>query len=757
MTLDSDRIPKRKSNLLRGHTLAAALTSGCLTAALIHAAGAAPGPTTASPDVTRAQTLLKSRCGACHSDAKPSGGLSLSSPEALRRGGDAGAAVTPGSPESGALWKRITAADSAHRMPKGGPPLTPQERGWVRAWLTAGAPLAAAGASAESHWSFRRIESPPLPPGSAGRNPIDAFVRARLKRLGVAPSPEADRRTLLRRISLDLTGLPPTLEEMQAFLADPRPDAYEQQVDRLLASTHFGERWGRQWLDLVRYADSDGYENDQPRPYAWRYRDWVIRAINADLPFDRFTVAQLAGDLLPNPTPEDRIAGGMHRNALHNSAGGADKEEFRTRAVKDRVNPTGTVWLGLTVACAQCHSHKYDPLTHREYYSLYAFFNSLEHDDLEIPGGKAAGLKELPTPRVTRVHLRGDFLSPGPDAPPATPAFLPPLRARGPRADRLDLARWLVDRENPLTARVFANQVWQTLFGEPLVPSPENFGRNGSRPTQPELLDALASALLRRPGEAGGPALAWSRKGLIRLIVLSETYRQSSLPRTDLEERDPRNTLLARQNRVRVDAEIVRDLALHAAGLLDPAVGGPSFQPALPRSLARLPELKNERFMEATSGPQRFRRSVYINSQRTFPHPALAAFDSADNSQACTRRDRSTTPIQALTLLNDPNFAEAAAAVGVRLAARDIAAGSETDALRFAFERCLGRRPDAAEERILLELLRKHREHYRADLSAARKWLSGTPLPSGVSPENAAAWGGVARAILNLEEFITRE
>lgn len=672
------------------------------------------------------QPILVKHCHRCHGAEHREGGLRLDLRRLALQGGDSGDTIVPRSSAKSGLIARISSKDDDERMPPEGPPLSEKQIELLRAWIDQGAnwPDTLAGKDADlEHWSFHPIKKPAIPTVRDSAwitNAIDAFVLARLEREKVAPSPEADRYTLLRRLSLDLIGLPPTPEEVHEFAEDDRPEAYVELVERLLASPHFGERWGRHWLDLARYADSDGYENDNPRPNAWRFRDWVVEAINCDQPFDQFTIEQLAGDLLDKPQTEQLVATGFHRNTLHNGAGGADKEEFRTKAVKDRADTTGSVWLGLTFNCCQCHSHKYDPISHREYYGLYAFFNNADDASVKLTGGEASILR--PAKRESRIHLRGNFLTPGAETRPHTPAFLPPLSSRGETPDRLDLARWLVDPANPLAARVQANHFWQHLFGSGLVSTPENFGRKGQPPVQRELLDWLACELR----ESG-----WSRKSLIRTIVMSATYRQGSTFRPELAERDPSNSLLASQNRRPLEGEIVRDAALAASGLLQGEIGGPSIQPPLPKGLAVLGELKNERFQEARG--DRHRRGLYINVQRTFQYPMLATFDAPDGNQPCLRRDRSTTPMQALTLLNDPAFIECAQALGQRLMQHS---ADRDERLRHAFLVCLGRPARERELNVLHELV-------------AEQEKQGLKEP--------AVWSGVARTLLNLEEFITRE
>jgi cytochrome c553 len=684
---------------------------------------------TSRPDFAKdIQPILKENCMRCHGPKKSEGGLRLDVRRRVHLGGDSGPALGP----KGELWLRLTSNDPDRRMPPSGAPLSKQQLDTVKAWLDQGAhwPDALAGRESwEEHWAFRPIQRPTVPEVKTKalvRNPIDAFVLARLEAKGLPLSPPADPATLLRRLHLDLIGLPPSPKDIADFAArwaetrrQSSQDPVEAVVNHLLASPHFGERWGRHWLDLARFAESDGYENDNIRPTAWRYRDWVIAAVNRDLPFDQFTVQQLAGDLLPESTTEHKVATGFHRNTLWNSAASADKEEFRTLAIKDRADTTAAAWMGLTFGCAKCHGHKYDPVTQREYYRLYAFFNNTNHQDVKVADGQAMALASAVRP--THVHLRGNFQMPGEKVTPGVPAFLPAIKTRGKDADRLDLARWLVDPNHPLTARVAVNRFWQHLFGQGLVRSPENFGVGGEEPTHPELLDWLATEFVR---------LKWSNKELLRTIVLSSSYRQASTFPKDSSKVDPDNRLLSRQNRFRVEAEIIRDQALAVSGLLDRTVGGPSIVPPFPDGF-----LAQKFEAEALRRPTKDhrRRSVYIHVQRTLQHPVLAAFDAADGNQPCLRRDRSTTPMQALTLLNDPVFHECVLALGQKLTK----VGKDRDErLRQGFLLCLGRPPTAGELEALSDLVRTQE---RLGAGEAQVWL------------------GVARTLLNLEEFITRE
>lgn len=588
-------------------------------------------------------------------------------------------------------------------------------------------------ADAEKHWAFihpKNSEVPKIRNSRWVRNSIDGFILARLERENISPSREADRATLIRRLSFDLTGLPPSFEEVEIFLNDLQPNAYDRLVDRLLASPSFGEHWARHWLDLARYADSDGYEKDGVRPYAYLYRDWVIRAINADKPFDEFTIEQIAGDLLPDATLEQQKATGFHRQTLTNKEGGVDQEEFRCRATVDRVNTSAAIWLGLTVGCAECHNHKYDPITQREYFQLYAFFNNTSEveaptPDIDPQASKTNNIIKasvlVATNRATHIHTRGDFLRPGDPVEPGTLRVLHPLRTRCDTPDRLDLAHWLVDPQNPLTSRVAVNQIWKHLFGRGLVSTVADFGTRGETPSHPELLDWLALEFQR---------FGWSRKTLIRLIVTSAAYRQSSEYREELANRDPQNILLARQNRLRLSAEAVRDAHLAASGLLTRTIGGPSVRPPLPADIAAIGYANSIRWKQS-QGPDQYRRGLYIFFQRTVPYPMLMTFDAPDSNNTCPQRERSNTPLQALTLLNDQVFFECAKNLGKQL---DCGSLKPAQRIRDAFHRCLAREP------------------YPEELSRLEKLYARA---AEVNPSEALV--AVCRTLMNLDEFITRE
>jgi len=1031
---------------------------GLIAAILVAAANARAGepPATAKvlpPPAEQAidfvrdiQPLLAKRCHSCHSAEKAEASLRLDAKDEALAGGVNGPAFTPGKSAESRLIQYVSGInDEGTVMPPEGQPLTVAEIGLLRAWIDQGAIWpddAVAARKHADHWSFQPVHRH-MPPvvrhRDRVRNPIDAFVLARLETLGIELAAEADRATLIRRLSFDLIGLPPTPAEVDEFVTDPRGDAYDLLVDRLLISAHYGERWGRHWLDLARYADSDGYEKDTGRPHAWRWRNWVIDALNRDLPFDQFTIRQLAGDLLPEADDDARIATGFHRNTLTNREGGADQEEDRVKKTVDRVNTTGSVWLGLTIGCAQCHSHKYDPIAQREYYGLYAFFNSLNEVEIPAPpadeiaafqtakqafdalhasytaaisryeqetlpirlaewerildlgklttwtvlppsgavsaggatlavqadgsllasgpsppadtyalsaktdlkgitairievladpslpsqgpgrtphgnfvlselrmtataasgeakpvlfdkasadfaqggfpaehafdgnantgwaivpqvsrdhvavfkikqpfgggggtlltitldqqhglqhtigklrlavttstnpiaaGGisaelaailakpsserspdeqtavayyhrtidpglaeleraaaehakqapmdpgsvtKAQALVEVDPPRPTRVMIRGDFLRPGAEVEPLVPAVLPRLAARGPRPDRLDLAKWLVDPANPLTARVTVNRVWMKYFGRGLVATDDDFGTQGEPPTHPELLDWLASELIAR---------GWSLKSLHKLIVMSSTYRQSSAVRPELIDRDPNNLLLARQRRLRVEAETIRDLSLAVSGLLNRKVGGPSVRPKQPAGISEL-TYSGSAHWDESQGADRYRRGFYTWFQRTSPYPMLMTFDAPDSNVACTRRERSNTPLQALTLLNDPVFFECAQALGRRIvveAPRTAdAATTLTERLRYGFRLCLGRAPTPEELADLAELYAGELALAEADPTGAATLAGGEPRPEGASQAELAAWIVVGRTLLNLDELISRE
>ncbi len=1022
---------------------------------------AASGPVDFAKDI---QPLFAAKCYSCHGAEKQKGGLRLDLKAGAIEGGDNGLIFVPGKSAESKLVHALAGIGEIGIMPPKEAPLTPAEIGKVRAWIDAGGVWPDDGKLAvkkSDHWAYQPVKRPPVPVISAKSekgatapqntsslitnysptHPIDAFIRARLAQEKLAPSPEASRPTLIRRLAFDLLGLPPKPEEVHAFVNDKSPDAYEKLVDRLLASPHFGERWGRHWLDLARYADSDGYEKDKARPFAYTYRDWVIAAINSDLPFDQFSIQQLAGDLLPNAGHAQKVATGFHRQTLTNTEGGTDQEEFRCKAVVDRVSTTATVWLGTTMGCAECHSHKYDPFTQREFYSLFAFFNNANEKAIPSPNAdeqatytkakqahdadgaklKAAfdeyakndlapkrdawlktasldavswhaltpdklaakhgttlkpdkeavihatgtapaketytvetklALKRLggirleviddPDPkkgpgrskdgnfvltgfrvqlfapgqfegkpvelhnakadfsqvnfpvanalkgedtsgwaiaqqqqkshvavfelkqpvelaegarlvftldqhykenytlgqfrlsvtdasgplkpdftpdaitaalaakadqrtpkqleviakyfreqvdeqgkklqaaiddhakkapaapattaavlaeegaRKTFIHVRGNFLDKGTEVRPTTPAVLHALKPRAVQPDRLDLAQWLFAPENPLTARVSVNHLWKNLFGRGLVGTVDDFGKQGEKPSHPELLDWLAAAFAapadHAPRTTHQAGFGWSRKAMIKAIVTSATYRQVSLNRPELQERDPNNLLLARQNRLRLEAETVRDAYLAASGLLNPKIGGPSIRPPLPADIAALGYANSVKWTESP-GTEKNRRGLYIFFQRTVPYPMLMTFDAPDSNSTCARRERSNTPLQALTLLNDPVFFECAQQLGARMA--EVPTADASERIRHGFERCLSRPPSAEELARLLKLYEAQLKLAQANAEGAAK-IAGAKKAEAEIPEKATLVA-LGRVMLNLDEFFTRD
>lgn len=801
-------------------------------------------------------------------------GLRLDRRADALKGGYSGAVVIPGDAEASKLLSRVRSDKDGFRMPPAGTRLTSAQTDLIAEWIAEGAvwpqrqeTSAANAASTTRHWSFEPIskaEPPAVKQQAWARNPVDRFVLAKLEAEGVEPAPEADRRTLARRAAFDLTGLPLSPEEMAEFVNDQRPDAYERLVDRLMSSPHYGERQAIPWLDGARYADSDGYERDPLRPHAWRWRDWVINALNADMPFDRFTIEQLAGDLLPNATVEQKVATGFLRNGIKNREAGTQNEEKRFEETIDRASTVGTVWLGLTVGCAQCHDHKYDPISQKEFYEFFANFNNAVEFDIDAPlpieeasfaaaypaykqrrseiwrrygadklfsEWRAMVLKTMEEPGVNTdwdqvvtewraandrsdwlmeadesaltdieiarrqdwflrvngpvfdknesvkellkrvqeemaaletdvlpartlaytmserlerkpsyIALRGDWKAPGLEVQPGVIGVLNPLESDGKPA-RLALAEWIVDPQNPLTARVAVNRVWQQLFGRGLVETANDFGTQGKAPSHPDLLDWLATSFV----EDG-----WSQKKLMRRIVTSATYRQSSAARPELAERDPGNAWLARQNRLRLPAELVRDNALTVSGLLFGRIGGPSIHPPQPEGVGDLSYSRKD--WPEDTGPERYRRGLYIFFRRTSPYPMLVNFDAPDTLTTNVQRERTDTPLQALNLLNDPVFIEAAQALALRVCLDSPDPDNRVGAM---FELALGRRPTATES----ERISRYQAAERSRLAEAEEAAAKTApfVPPSVSRADLAAWTSVARGMLNLDEFVTRE
>jgi len=1008
------------------------------------------------------QPILAQSCYSCHGPKSQLGGLRLDAKSTAMTGGVSGKPIVPGKSSESLLLQRILGSGEQARMPMGGKPLAADKVAVIQQWIDSGAiwPDAPGAESAEikKHWAFIAPKRPALPAiknTTWAQSSIDKFVLAKLEQEKLSPSPTADKSTLLRRLSLDLIGLPPTVAELNAFLQDSSPKAYEKQVDRLLASPHYGERWARIWLDAARYADSDGFEKDKPRS-VWFYRDWVINALNRDLPYDKFVIEQIAGDLLPNATQDQRVATGFLRNSMINEEGGVDPEQFRMEAMFDRMDAVGKSILGVTIQCAQCHNHKYDPLKQEEYYRIFAFLNDshegqvsvytpadqmkraeifrrtreieadLQHrspdwqkrmaaweasvqnepkwnvvapaiDDISTGGQKFFAMKDgsmlaggyaptkfapkstlktgpesvgavrlelltdpnlplggpgrspkgslaltefeieaapadapekttkikivkatadvspaeallepifqdksgrrrvtgpieyaydespdtawsidigpglrnqprkavfafekpvsfpagtiftirlrqehggpnsddnqthnigrfrfaftsdsnvqadpLPksvrdilavpvnqrTPeqtqavfrywrttvpewkaenetiaalwrehpegstqlvlqtredgRETHMLTRGDFLQPGKVVTPGVPSFLHPLPKDAP-PNRLTFAKWLVDRQSPTTARSMVNRIWQAYFGTGLVSTSENLGTQAETPSHPELLDWLAVEFMDQ---------GWSQKAMHRLIVTSATYKQSSNVTPELLSRDPDNRLLARSSRFRVDAEVVRDIALASSGLLNQKVGGPSVNPPAPAFLFLPPTSYGPKTWNEDKDSDRYRRALYTFRFRSVPYPMLQTFDAPNGDFSCVRRVRSNTPLQALVTLNETLFLESAQA----LALRTLKEGGTDNAQRlsYAFQLSLSRKPSPKEQDLMLTMLDKQR------LRLTNGWLDThaltgfdpkkkTELPANVTPVEWGAWTTVARVLLNLDETITKE
>lgn len=790
--------------------------------------------------------ILSTACYQCHSETQQKRNLRLDTAAAAIKGGENGPAVIPGNSEDSLLIKAMmgTATDLA-RMPYKKSPLDEEKIALLKRWIDQGAKAPAdEKTDAILHWSFvpppATVPAPVVKNRKWVRNSIDNFILEKLERKSIKPSPEADKITLIRRLYLDLTGLPPRLDEVDAFLRDKSSGAYEKLVDQLLASSHYGERWARHWLDAAHYADSNGYSIDAPRQI-WKYRDWVIDAFNRDLPFDQFTIDQIAGDLVPGGTIDQKVATGFYRNTMINQEGGIDKEQFRIESVFDRVNTTSTTWLGLTVACAQCHDHKFDPIAQKEYYQIFAFLNNQDEPDLqlatseekaqvddlkkqmeeledmlkgyveksskdvlqwqkrlspeevarlkpevtqvlEIPPDKrnlkqklvlvdqilsddqiykqekekflklekkkpqfttTMVMQERKEPRDTHLFIKGDFTRHGEKVFPGVPKILNPLPSGVKNPNRLDMAKWLVDPANPLTARVTMNRIWMHYFGKGIVETENDFGTQGSTPTHPELLDWLAREFINQ---------GWSMKRMHRMIVTSALYRQSSYARPELANVDPYNKLLARQNRFRLDAEVIRDVELASSGLLHDKVGGPSVYPPIPDGVMTLGQTKRD--WTADTGKNRYRRAMYTFFYRATPPPSLMVFDAPDGTSVCTRRITSNTPLQSLTLLNDQGFVEFAQGLALRVL--DESPSNDKDRLDYAFRLCLSRSPEKAERDRLAKLLQTERHNFSIAPEEA-SLLAPKKLPKNADVKEVAAWTSVSRVLLNLDETISRE
>lgn len=694
------------------------------------------------------QPILAEHCYACHGpDAEArKAKLRLDVPESALADREGYAPIVPGDSEASKLVALILSEDADEVMPppKHKKPLSEAQKQILVRWIEQGAKYS-------THWAFAPIVKP-VPPVDALGNEIDHFVRAPLKERGIRPAPEADRATWLRRVTLDLGGLPPTIAELDAFLEDRSPKAYETVVNRLLESVDYAERMATIWLDNARYADSNGYNFDNARTM-WPWRDWVIQAYRENMPFDQFVTEQLAGDLLPMATKEQKIATGFNRNHGVTIEGGVIDEEYRVMYINDKTTTAGTLFFGLTFECSRCHDHKYDPISMREYYSLYAFFNSNAEigvgkkkdapiaPSIEVGGGHVMVMEEKP--RKTFLLTNGQFDQPGEEVQPDIPAVLPGFGDRA--RNRLGLAEWLTDDLNPLLARVSVNRIWQQFFGVGLVKTVDNVGIQGEAPSHPELLDWLAADFREND---------WDLRHLIRQIVLSATYRQDSKHRPKLD--DPENRLLARGPSFRLPAELIRDQALAVSGLLTRTVGGPSVRPYQPPGVWEDLNASGE-YIEVYrqgKGAALYRKSMYTYWRRAALHPAMAVFDAPSRDVCTVQRSTTNTPLQALAMLHDPTYVEAARKLA------EVALGNEdAEPIAAALRRTLSREPTERELALLRKLARQRLAHYKADPAAVDKLLSVGA--SSVNPKldrvQLAALADVCLAIFNLSETVTRK
>ena len=709
--------------------------------------------------------------------------------------------IVRGKPEESELYRRLTSDDEFTLMP---PPdsrkvVSDEQKALFQSWI-------AQGAKWGEHWAYAKLVKPTVPKGPGGdfaRNEVDHFILVRMQAEGIAPNVAADRVTLIRRLSFDLIGLPPTPAEVDAFVQDTSPDAYEKLVDRLLASKHYGERMAIYWLDVARYADSNGFHGDNPRTM-WLYRDYVIDAFNSNMPFDRFTIEQLAGDLMPEAGRRELIASAYNRLLQTTQEGGAQAKEYYAKYAADRVRNTAGTWLGTTMGCAECHDHKFDPILTKDFYSFAAFFADIDEPAISGPphskiptAEQELKLKQLDAriaelnetlktkqaeqdqapvkteldeaqklrktvhdsgtdliitktkanPNVVRILPRGNWMDDsGPVVQPAIPEFFGRLDTGGRRPNRLDLAKWVASPDNPLTARVFVNRVWMLMFGAGISAGVGDVGSQGALPTHPDLLDSLSADFVEH---------GWDVKRLVKQIVMSGTYRQSSIVAEEKRSRDPYNHLLARQNSWRLEAEFVRDTALSVSGLLVRKVGGPSVKPYQPAGYWMHLKFPNRTWQHDT-GENQYRRGLYTWWQRTFLHPSLSAFDAPSREECTAERARSNTPQQALVLLNDPTYVEAAR----KFAERIVQEGGDSvdDRVRFAMRQATSRAARDAEVAVLAGLYRQQLEDYSNDEQAAEQLLAIglSPRDPSIDVVELAAWFDVARAVLNLNETITR-
>lgn len=727
--------------------------------------------------------ILSDKCFACHGPdiKKRQADFRLDNEEgafkALKSNPDH-FAIVKGDPAESFLVKRIFSDDPLFRMPprESNLALTEKEKNILKQWIQQGAEY-------KKHWAFIPPQKATLPEANSkwGVNEIDRFIWAKLQEVDLQPSAAADKERLIRRVSFDLTGLPPSLEQVDAFLKHDAPDGYEKLVDELLASTAYGERWTNYWLDVSRYGDSHGYQDDLPR-VMWPWRDWVIHAFNENLSYDKFVTWQLAGDLLPEATPEQILATGFNRNHKITQEGGAIPEEYRNEYVVDRTSTFGKAFLGISIECSRCHDHKYDPILQKDFYSIYAFFNKAKEKGLidygELPkpnikitqtelkdvlkfiNGKTIGAKDTikvmvmddSEPRNTFVLNRGAYDAPTEvEVSPSAPASILPYSANEFGANRLGLAKWLFDERNPLTSRIMVNRLWQEIFGMGIVATSENFGNQGSLPSHPELLDYLAVEFREKN---------WDIKYMLKIMVMSATYQQSSAVSKELHEIDPQNVYLARSSRYRLSSEMIRDNILLSSGLLHPELGGPSVKPYQPEGLWEAISVgikgRGESEYIADKGDKLYRRSLYTYWRKTIPPPSMLIFDSPLKEVCEVRRVRTSTPLQALNLLNDPQLLEAARVLGSKLV--EMKELSVDKKIALAFRKIISRLPQKQEVEILLQSYQEEFDRYTADPKQAGKFLQvgAYPQPTALDSIECAAMMHVVSLIYNLDEAISK-
>ena len=726
--------------------------------------------------------IFSDKCFKCHGpDAnKRQAGLRLDIPEeaykALKEHPRAHA-IVPGNPTLSEMFLRVSSTDTAIQMPPPEshlPALTEQEIATIKKWIEQGAKY-------EQHWAFVAPKKPVLPQiknTNWPKNEIDYFVLQQLEKRGLAPNEEADKERLLKRASLDITGLPPSPEQTDRFVKDNSPNAYEKAVDELFKQPAYGERMAINWLDVARYADSHGYQDDNYRTQ-WPWRDWVIHTFNENMPYDKFVTWQMAGDLLPDCNNEQLLATAFNRNHKITEEGGVIDEEYRVDYVVDRTNTLGRAILGVTIECAKCHDHKFDPFTQKDFYSMTAFFNNIKEVGLESAVGgpetyaknprmeitkedlkgilsfinkidtnklEVSVMTERDTLRKTFVLNRGNYDQQTVEVQPSTPPSILPFSDKLPR-NRLGLSKWLFDEKNPLTARVFVNRIWQEIFGRGIVKSAGDFGSQGDLPTNPALLDWLAVDF-REHG--------WDIKRLVKQIVMSATYRQSAVVTPEKLKSDPENIYFSRAPRIRISAELVRDIVLESSGLLSKTIGGPSVKPYQPAGLWEMATSGRGilQTYNQDTGQLLHRRGLYVFIKRTVPPPGMMIFDASNRDQCEIKRSHTNTPLQALIMMNDPTVLEASLALSDKLIqSRSV---PET-AIANGFRRIICRQPEKKETDILVNYWKEREAYFKANPKEADKIVKvGEYKPKVKSNIELAAMMQVMLVIYNMEEAITK-